>query len=167
MTRSGQVKIENNITVEYEDATEDNGYHLVTNTVTAGTPGTEGHIEMINSYKEFIPEVKKTHYEHTAPTLLERWDDATWIACDIMKGVFKRDMSIFKHINLGAGNAVKDTEKSAGESLKNIGRIGTLRGSSTIKCIGKSVGKTSTNVRRAVTNKRASIHRDPKATKTE
>ena len=127
--------------IEYENSISEKIQRLMTNTVSAGTPETEGYTEMANSYTEFIPKLKTTHPERPAPTLSQRLDDAVWIACNVVKCFRKGDLKVVKDIGLGAGDAVIGMGKNASKSLKRISgtgtSTGTMRSRNTIKGIGK------------------------------
>ena len=161
MILSGQMNVETTVTVEYEDATPDNSTPLMTNTISAGTPGTESYTEMTNSYTEFNPEAKTAHHEQAIPTLSEKLDHAAWIARDVMKSVGKRDMKPVRDAGLGAGDAVKDLGKSAGGCIMNLGCTGALRG---LKSIGKSGGQNSNNAGPSNSNGRVSNYKDSEST---
>lgn len=160
MVLAGEIKVQTTVTLEYEDTTADNDLPLMANIIAAGIPGTKGYTEMRNSYKEFIPGVKKTHHKPVAPKLSERLDDAAWIARDVMKGIRKGDMKAIKDVGLEASNVAKDMRENAGETLKNLGRTGTMRGHDTNKGIGKPGGGTLKNIGRTASKRCAGFYRD-------
>ena len=88
---SNHLKARVTINIECEEATPMNDTPLMTNVISAGTPGTKDFTDMTNTYQEFVPGLKATHYKQHSKNISERLANAVWIARDVVKGICNRD----------------------------------------------------------------------------